>query len=138
MREIELRVGGVTAVAQLLADAAPRTCDRIWDALPIEETLHNLRYGGNATFVVLDRLVDASLPIENRVFAHQLGTLAFRPEYGEIILPYGPSQARDPRSVTGWATVFARLSGNADALLAVASRIVHEGSRRIVVARRGA
>lgn len=138
MREIELRVGGVTAVAQLLDRDAPLTCDRIWDSLPITETMHNLRYGGNATFVVLDRLVDRALPIENRVTWHLVGTIAFRPEFGEIVLPYGPAQARDERSLGDFATVFARITGDPDTLLAAAARVVHDGAVPFALSRRRA
>jgi hypothetical protein len=98
--------------------------------------MHNLRYGGNAGFVMDDRLADTTVPIENRVTWHLRGTLAFRPEFGEIIIPYGPSQARSPRSVAEWATLFARLTTNADELIAAAERLLHSGAQTFTVGRR--
>jgi hypothetical protein len=136
-RTLDLRLGDVVAAAELLEDAAPLTSKRLWDALPVEGTMHNLRYGGNATFVVDQRLADRTLPVENRVTFHVRGTLAFYPEWGELVLPYGPAQVRDPHSVAAWATVFARLTTNADALLAAAERIAHAGALRFAVTRRG-
>ena len=136
-RTLDLRLGDLTAAAELLEDAAPLTSRKLWDALPIDGTMHNLRYGGNAAFVVDERLADRALPIENRVTWHVKGTLAFYPEWGELVLPYGPAQVRSPRSVAEWGTVFARLTTNADALLAAAERIAHTGALRFVVTRRG-
>ena len=135
-RSIDVRIGDVTATAELLEAEAPETCRFLWDHLPYEGTMRNLRYGGNATFIEDARLLDKRVPIENRLTWHVRGTLAFRPEFGEVIVPYGAAQARGPRSVADWATAFARLTTNAEALLAEAERVLHTGARPFAMRRR--
>jgi hypothetical protein len=48
---------GVSAVAELRADNAPRTCDALWAALPVVGVSHHATYSGSECVLVLPTLV---------------------------------------------------------------------------------
>jgi hypothetical protein len=136
-KKIELSLDGVTAVAELHETEAPKTAQKIWDALPIEETLRHVRWSGSAGYILADSLRDPKFPLENRTSFYTPGTLNLRPEHGEVAISYGPAQARDPRG-NAWATHFATLEGNASAFLQAVARVQHEGKKQLVIRRKGA
>ncbi len=45
-KKIELLLDGTTATAVLHETSAPKTIQKVWDALPIEETLRHVRWSG--------------------------------------------------------------------------------------------
>src|SRR5438094_6795266 len=104
-KKIELTLAGTTASAVLHENAAPKTVQRLWDALPIEETLRHVRWSGSAGYIMAAALRDPSFPLENRVSFYQPGALHLKPEHGEVAISYGPAQAREPTGI-GWATHF--------------------------------
>ncbi len=125
-RRIELSLGGLGAVATLHEHAAPHTTAKVWDALPIEETLRHVRWSGSAGYILAPALRDPAFPLENRVSFYLPGTLNLKPEHGEVAISYGPAQARD-LSGNGWATHFATLEGEIRRRLASVDERVLEG-----------
>jgi hypothetical protein len=134
-RRIELSLDGATATAALQEDDAPKSAQKVWDALPIEATLRHLRWGGAAGYILAASLRDPSFPLEKRVSLYVPGTLNFQPEYGEITISYGPAQARDATG-NAWATQVATLEGEASAFLDAVARTQHEGRKQLVIGRK--
>lgn len=134
-KRIVLEAGGVAVEAELLEAAAPDTCKRFWDALPIEETLRHVRWGGDAAYVLARSLKDPSFPYENRISFYMPATIALKPEHGELAFAYGQAQARNPLG-NGWATHFADLLGDSRAFLDVMRRTQREGAKRLVIRRK--
>lgn len=135
VRQIELEVDGVTAVAELLEEKAPKLCQRLWDALPMEQTLRHVRWGGNAAYFISRELRDPSFPLENRYAFYDPATIAFKPEHGEFAFSYGQAQARS-LSGNGWSIHFANIEGDAEPFLRVLAATQHDGKKQIVIRRR--
>ncbi len=136
-KRIELSLDGATATAVLHEQAAPRSVERVWNALPIEETMRHVRWSGSAGYILSSALRDPSFPLENRVSIYIPGTVNFRPEHGEVAIAYGPAQARDGNGIA-WATHLATLEGDASAFLNAIAKLQHVGRKRLVVRREGA
>jgi hypothetical protein len=134
-KQIELEADGVTAVARLLEDQAPQTVRRFWEALPIEQTLRHVRWGGNAAYVLEPKLKDPAFPVENQVTFYIPATIGYKPEHGELAFSYGQAQARSLQG-NGWATHFASLEGDPAPFLAVLARTQREGAKRLVIRRK--
>ena len=134
-RMIELEVEGVTAVARLLDDQAPQTVKRIWEMLPIEETLRHVAWAGEAAWISIHALTTANIPDENRVSFYHPGMVNCRPESGEIAMSYGQAQARTLLGHGGniYANHFANLEGDFQAFLGVLERTHMEGAKRLTI-----
>jgi hypothetical protein len=134
-KRIELEVEGVTAVARLLDDQAPNTVNRFWEALPIEQKLRHVRWGGNAAYILEPRLKDPSFAVENRVSSYIPGRIAYKPEHGEFAISYAEAQARS-LSGNGWATYFADFEGEYAPFLGMMQRTQREGAKQLVIRRK--
>jgi len=130
-KRIRIYCDGVEAVAALHEDAAPVTVARLLAALPIEQTLRHLRWGGDAGYIMVSRLADSSQPLENPVTFYPPGTIGFRREHGEIAICYGQAQARSHVQMVGWACNLATLETNAGALLEKIHATRSEGGKPI-------
>ena len=51
--ELALKLKGVRAVATLLEDEAPRTCNAVWDALPIEGETYHAKWAGRELYTLV-------------------------------------------------------------------------------------
>lgn len=122
----------VTALAHLLDDAAPSIVERFKAALPIEETLRHVRWSGEAGYVLVPRLRDPKLGVENRMSFFCRGTIGVRPEHGEVAIAYGSAQARDWWGI-GWASRVAELDGDAEAFLAAVKSTQRRGARTLTI-----
>lgn len=63
--EISLTKRRVSCVARLLTDEAPRTCEAIWPALPLEGDAYHAKYARNELYTFVDPFADADLGLEN-------------------------------------------------------------------------
>ena len=52
--DITLDKRGVTAVARLLDDLAPRTCRTVWDALPLGSDAYHAKYARNEIYTLVE------------------------------------------------------------------------------------
>ena len=132
---IELEADGVTVVAALHEDLAPKAVGRLWEVLPIEQTLRHVRWGGNAAYVLVPELKDLALPLENQVSFYVPGTIGYRPEHGELAFSYGQAQARSLVG-NGWAIHCATLQGELGPFLQTLQRTQREGAKRLVIRRK--
>lgn len=136
-RYIEVEVDGVTAVAKLLEDEAPGTCQRMWDVLPAEATLRHLSWAGEGAFVKLEQLEEPDFPLENRVSFYMPGTICYRPENVEIVFCYGQCQARTLVGRNGnlYANHFATFEDPTE-ILKVFESTHEEGAKKLTIRRR--
>jgi hypothetical protein len=133
-RRIVLEADGVSVVARLLEDAAPNSTQRLWDVLPMDETLRHVRWGGSAAYVLAAAMKDPDFPFESRISFYDPNTISLKPQHGELAFSYGQAQARDPKG-TGWATPLAVLEGDTTAFLTVLAGTQREGAKRLTIRR---
>lgn len=113
---------GESVSAEMLDDEAPKTCEMVWDRLPLEHDLVHGRYSGMEVFVVLDRPQPA--PDENRTMLPLPGEILYWYTQGtsvtsdgkpvaEICLIYGRGVTlRGPEGTLSHGTLFARIPGD--------------------------
>jgi hypothetical protein len=130
-RRIRVTIDSVSASGELQESAAPRTSQRVWDALPVDTTLRHVRWSGEAGYILLPTLADPGGLLENPVSFYPLASLVFRPEHGEIAFAYGQAQARLHTQPAGYATHLATLDVNASAFLAKVAATSHQGETPI-------
>jgi len=113
---------GESAVAELLEQEAPHTCQMAWDWLPLEgRTIHGM-YSGAEVFMLLDNpqpMFDENkvqIPVPGELFyfydpATNI-TSGGRPN-AEICFVYGRGVIlRGPEGAPGYATLFGRVPGD--------------------------
>ncbi len=113
---------GESVLAELLDDEAPKTCEMIWNRLPLEHDLVHGRYSGMEVFVVLES--PQPVPDENRTMLPLPGELLYWYTQGasvtgdknavaEICLIYGRGVTlRGPEGVPSHGNLFARIPGD--------------------------
>jgi hypothetical protein len=140
---------GVSVVAEMLDDEAPRTCELVWSLLPLEHDLYHGRFSGMETFVVLDEAHEA--PPEQRCSLPLPGEILYWRDEGtavtssgapvaEIVLAFGRAvRLGGPEGVPSFANLFARIPGDwkydwTD-FAAECNRVRTEGLKRIRIER---
>lgn len=127
-----------TAVADLLEDQAPRTCELIWERLPLEGRLVHGMYSGPELFIILDGFpgvgpenqVSRPLPGDIGYFHQGPGLYASSPhEVAELVYVYDRGAAiKGAEGHDSWVNLFARLRlDGAEAFLAASKRARREG-----------
>ena len=98
--EIVLRRRGVTCVAALLDDQAPRTCRAVWEALPQEGDVYHAKYAGNEFYALVPAFPAEPLGIEHGSIVPARG------DVGYLYLPAGVRLPADAQpSLSGQAAV---------------------------------
>lgn len=128
----------VSAVADLLEDRAPRTCELIRQRLPLEGRLIHGMYSGPELFVMLDGFpgvgpenqVSRPLPGDVGYFHQDAGLYASSPhEVAELVYVYDRGAAiKGAEGHDSFVNLFARLRlEGAEAFLAASKRARREG-----------
>ena len=90
-RRLEITIGGIPFIAELLENRAPETCRRILAALPIEGMVLQARWSGEAAWLPMDEFgIDP--PLENATSYPSRGDLLYYPggvSEKEMLIPYG-------------------------------------------------
>jgi len=135
---------GVSAIAELLEDRAPKTCAAIWNALPVSGETHHAIYSGSECVFLLPAVL--RVEPENAtsdVSPGDVGFAWFLPgssivvdrEFAEICWFYDrdarPSMPEGPVPVN----LFARITEGADAFFAVCRRMRREGVKPVIIER---
>lgn len=63
--EIALERRGVRAVAEMLDDEAPKTCQAVWDALPVTAGTYHAKWANNEIFVLVPPFAETEPGREN-------------------------------------------------------------------------
>ena len=113
---------GESVIAEMLDDEAPRTCELVWNMLPIEHDLIHGRYSGMEAFVLLDEFQPA--PDEKRTQLPLPGEILYWSDSGspvtssgepvaEILLAFGRGVTlRGAEGVPSFGSLFARIPGD--------------------------
>lgn len=144
-RQIQIEIGGATALARLLDEQAPVACQKLWDALPIAGQARHSRWSGGAAYLLVDALKDPgyrgaayaqlNLP-ENFNSFLQIGTVNYIGAHGELVLCYDQAQVRAGDG-NQWAARIADIEGDPRALFAALARTQHSGATSIGITRVG-
>jgi hypothetical protein len=129
---------GVSAVADLLEDRAPKTCELIWERLPLEGRLIHGMYSGPELFIILDGFpevvpenqVSRPLPGDIGYFHQNPGLFASSPhEVAELVYIYERGVAiKGADGHDSWVNLFAQLRPDSrDAFLAASKLVRKEG-----------
>jgi len=128
----------VGAVADLLDDEAPRSCELIWDRLPVEGRLVHGMYSGPELFIVLpgwpgvsaENQVQRALPGDVGYWHNPAGLHASAPEeVAELVFAYDRGVSiKGSDGSESWINLFARIrTHEAGEFLAVCKRSRTEG-----------
>lgn len=74
---IGLERRGVTCVAELLDKDAPRTCDAVWDALPLGGEAYHAKYARNEVYTMVPRFAPDEPGLENPTVTPIPGDLVY-------------------------------------------------------------
>jgi len=131
-RRIVLSAGGVTTVARLEHELAPRTAALLLRLLPITATLRQSRWSGESTWVKMPEFLDADIPLENPSTFMCAGTVHLTPSKGYFGLPYGQAQSRH-EGVNTWDNVVGNLEDGSEEFLAVLRSIRRTGAVELTI-----
>jgi len=101
-RKIELQVGGQVAVAELMEDKASKTCEVVWEALPIRGNLIHAKIAGTEFFFKIPVFIE----LENPTKEQEAGNIAYWDAGQSICIFY------DRIAGVGHVNTFARITEN--------------------------
>ena len=147
-RSIVLRIPeeNVSVAADLLEEAAPRTCELIWERLPVEGRLIHGMYSGPELFIVLpgfpgvpaENQVQRALPGDVGYWHNEAGLHAQAPnEVAELVFVYNRGVSiKGSDGSDSWVNLFAQMRlQEADEFFAVCKRSRREGPWTLQVER---
>ena len=87
--EVTLRKRGVSCVARMLDDLAPKTCEAVWNALPQESDAFHAKYASNEVYCLVPPFAPSEIGLENPTIMpipgdHALLLLSARHHYQSI------------------------------------------------------
>jgi len=144
-KQIELEIDGVTLVADLLDNRAPRTCAMIWDVLPLEEPISHQQWSGSGLQVHGSRLREATRKAglwpdpmypdygENPFIYGCRGELSFHPISPGLFITYGKSVFSGPEYGVLPSYIFGEINQDLDKLREIGRKIAREGRTEIVI-----
>ena len=138
VRRIEFELEGATTVARLLDDAAPLTCQALWDALPFEDVVTHSRWSGGRLHThrhpTLDLPSRDGFSIENPSVYQAPGDVVIWPGNNELMVTYAPGSFR-PFHQVSLVTCVGRIDGDMTAFARKIERLQWEGAKQLVVRR---
>jgi len=105
-REIVIELGSEKAVARLLDDKAPKTCDLIWNNLPLESQAFHAKIAGTEIFFMVPLFQDEQ---ENTTVEQEAGNICFWSTRQMIPIFYDKVPGLGPTTV--WAKITENLKG---------------------------
>ncbi|MFE6779165.1 DUF3830 family protein [Streptomyces sp. NPDC057702] len=75
--EVSLDERGVRCTAKLLDDRAPRTCEAVWNALPLGGEVYHAKYARNEIYALLPPFAPREPPLENPTVTPIPGDLCY-------------------------------------------------------------
>ena len=130
MKTLQVEFEGVTLAGELFDAKAPKTCQAIWNALPLQGQVTNTTWSGN--MLALWVSIPEPPEQENASPLQFLGDILF--VQGGLRFVYGPAQVRDLHGYHPAARV-GRLLGDLDAFVKIAKRVEWDGGKSMRVTR---
>ncbi len=139
MRRIEIVLDDVTATVELFEREAPKTVERLWQLLPIQDRTIHVRWSGAAWRTEHNYPLQIG-ELENPVTWLEPGDLIYYddPHYDlyKFAVCYGKSQWRDDKGEL-YVTRIGRIIDNLPPFVARCERILYEGPKVVVMRRVG-
>lgn len=139
MREITIELDQVVAHGVVFDDRAPRTCDKVWALLPIEDRTIQVRWSGAAWRTEKNYRLELD-EIENPVTVLSAGDIIYYDDAPrnlyKIGVAYGEAAWRDFAGDLKVAHI-GRITQNLEAIVRVSDRIIFEGPKRVRIRRAG-
>src|SRR5579875_2286293 len=135
-----VEVSGERFEADLLEDQAPRTCQLVWDLLPIEDRTVHVKWSGNGWRTWGDYPLDVpeGPGLENPAGHLRAGDILYYPAMRKICVAYGDAEWLAPHGKREEVTLFARIpEKDAARLAAVSERTWLEGAQPLRISRSG-
>lgn len=98
---VTLAQRGVSCVAQLLDDDAPRTCETVWQALPQEGPVHHAKYARNEVYTMVAPFAGSEPGQENPTVTPIPGDLVYFAFDGGML----DRQFKEDKDLTGMSGV---------------------------------
>ena len=132
MKTLQVELEGLTLTGELLDAKAPKTCQAVWDALPLQGQATNTVWSGN----MLGLWVSIPEPPqdENVSVLQFLGDILLLRGGKGLGFVYGPAQTRDLHGPHPAPRV-GRLLGDLDAFVKIAKRVEWDGAKTMRVTR---
>ncbi len=134
MKTVQIAFEGLTLTAELLEGKAPRLCQAIWEALPLEGPVTNTAWSGQMLRLWVD--IPNTTDDENISVLQYPGDILFVPGWNGLRFVYGPAQMRGPRGPHPVPRV-GRLLGDLTRFVDIAKRVEWEGAKTMRVTRGG-
>lgn len=130
MKTIKIDFEGLTLTGELFDDKAPKICQAIWNALPLEGQITNTQWSGEMLrlWVTIPEPAEA----ENVATLQYPGDILFVPGWNGLRFIYGPAQMRGPRGPHPVPRV-GRLRGDLGDFVKLAKQVEWEGAKRMRV-----
>lgn len=74
---ITLERRGVSCVAELLEKDAPRTCEAVWNALPLGGDAYHAKYARNEVYTMVENFCEEEIGLENPIVTPIPGDVVF-------------------------------------------------------------
>ena len=132
MKTLRIAFEGLTLTGHLFEDKAPKTCQALRDALPLEGSVTNVTWSGNMLrlWVKIPEPPEA----ENVSELQHPGDILFVPGWNGLRFVYGPAQMRGPAGAHPVPRV-GRLVGDLTDFVKLAKTVEWEGAKKMTVAR---
>lgn len=99
MKKIEIVIGENRTTAVMLENKAPKTCEAIWNALPMKSTVNHAKISGGEIFWMTPLVLDQ----ENQTVKQEAGNICYWPDRQMIAVFY------DDLPGVGAVTLFAQI-----------------------------
>lgn len=83
--KISLAKRGVSCIAELLDKDAPRTCEAVWAALPLEGPAQHAKYARNEVYALVPNFTDRPVGTENPTVTPIPGDVVFFDFHGGML-----------------------------------------------------
>lgn len=132
MRTVQVEFEGLNLTAELLDSKAPKICQAIWDALPLQGQVTNTVWSGD--MLRLWVTIPEPPEPENLSVLQNPGDIIFLPGWNGLRFIYGPAQMRGPRGPHPAPRV-GRLVGDLGDFVKIAKRVELEGAKAMRLTR---
>ncbi len=132
MKTLRISFEELILTADLLEAKAPKLCQIIWDALPLEGPVTNVNWSGN--MLRLWVMIPEPPEPENVSELQYPGDILFVPSWNGLRFVYGPAQMRGAAGAHPVPRV-GRLVGDLSDFVKLANRVEWEGAKRMSLAR---
>lgn len=126
-KEIAIVAGKERAVAVMLENEAPKTCDAIWNLLPVGGTATHAKISGEEIMLMVPLLIDS----ENPTSCPDPGDICYWPGGQDICMYYGKVT-----SFLGTANKFAKIVEGLENLKAVGRRNWFKQGEKMTITRK--